>query len=204
MVNMFFKVMTKLLLAAAFLAGAMATANAQIRVPGAPIEYFTKDEIMAAAKQFYGDQNPAGLEAMIDQAFKDLGAPDAYFTGTEDSGITEIGYRYGNGRLYHKGFSSQRIYWRGPSIGFDLMKPDSKVFTLVYNLMDYQSLFKRFMAGETGYYYNKGAALSYRKRLDLSLAQIRLDVELAEGLAPYWVKYADKPMVVPNVIPNSD
>lgn len=174
-----------------------------LKAQGAPPpEGFTKEEIQAAAENFLGDNFTAGLEAALDRVFRDQGAPEAYFIGTEDSGITEIGYRYGQGTLYQKNAGTRAVYWIGPSIGFEHVAPGTRVMTLVFNFHDYKSFYKRFESGESDYFFHAGVAMSYRQRLDMSLAQIRAGVEVTEGLNPAWTKFDESPMVVPNVIPD--
>lgn len=163
-------------------------------------EVYSKEEIQAAAEAFLGAKYTAGLEAAFSRVFKDLGVPEAYFTGTEDGGITEIGYRYGEGTLYQKGAGTRRVYWSQPSIGFENVAPGTQVFTLVFNFHDYKSFYKRFESGESDYFFHAGVAMSYRKRLDMSLAQIRAGVEVNEGLNPAWIKFGESAMVVPNVV----
>ncbi len=163
-------------------------------------DVFSIDGVFKAADAFFEGQDRDGLRRVLEQAYADMGPPEAYFYGTEDEGIIEIGYRYGEGALVHKGVGTERIYWKGPSLAFELAR-NSKVFGLVYNLHDYKSFYKRFAPGESGYFFYKGAALSYRKRLEMTLAQIRVGVEVSEGLSPAWVKFSSDELVVPNVLP---
>lgn len=171
-----------------------------------PLEVYTIEEIFEAAETFFGEEYSAGLRAVIKRAFDEKGAPDAYYFGEQDAGITEIGYRYGDGRFFSKNMSSKKVYWRGPSIGFDLVGETTKIFTLVYNVRDYRDLHKVMPSGETGYYYFGGAAVSFKTKPDftnpdLILAQIRVGVEVSEGLSPAWIKLGPEKMVVPKVIP---
>lgn len=176
-------------------------AIAQQQTPGAPVEVYTLNEVLEAADTFFEGQNREGLERVLAQAFSDMGAPEAYLMGVENEGLTEIGYRYGEGRLFHKGVGQEPVYWKGPSIGFDLAG-HTRIFVLVYNLNDYKSFYKRFHPGERGYFFYNGVALSYRKRLEMTLAQIMVGVEVSEGLNPAWIKYGPDKLVVPNVLPD--
>lgn len=202
MFNYFFRIFSQLLVMAVFIVGFSFFANAQKKSTQLPLEVYTLEEVVEAAEAFFGDEYSAGLQAVIKQAFADKGAPDAYYFGEEDAGITEIGFRFGTGRFFSKNLSSKKVYWRGPSIGFDLVGETTKTFTLVYNVRDYRELHKVVPSGETGYYYFGGAAVSYKSKLDLTLAQIRVGVEVSEGLNPAWIKLAPEKMVVPNVIRN--
>jgi len=115
--------------------------------------------------------------------------------------MAEIGYRFGDGRLFSKNLTPRKVFWRGPSIGFELVGETTKIFTLVYNVRNYKDLQKLIPSGETGYYYFGGVAVSYKSKQDLTLAQIRVGVEVSKGLSPAWIKLSLEKMVVPNVIP---
>ncbi|MHA1544711.1 MAG: EipA family protein [Alphaproteobacteria bacterium] len=202
MFNNFFIIFSKLLVMAVFIVGFSFSASGKRISTDLPLEVYTIEEILEAAETFFGDEYSAGLQAVIKQAFADKGAPDAYYFGEEDAGIAEIGFRFGDGQFFSKNLSSKKVYWRGPSIGFDLVGKTTKIFTLVYNVREYRDLHKVMPSGETGYYYFGGAAVSYKSKLDLTLAQIRVGVEVSEGLNPAWIKLAPDKMVVPNVIRN--
>ena len=42
--------------------------------------------------------------------------------------------------LVRKGYDPVKVYWKGPSVGFDFGANASKVFTLVYNLKEERRL----------------------------------------------------------------
>ena len=47
------------------------------------------------------------------------GLPNGYVLGEEGSGAFVAGLRYGEGTLYTKNAGDLRVYWQGPSVGFD-------------------------------------------------------------------------------------
>ena len=51
------------------------------------------------------------------------GQPTAYIVGEEMAGSFVGGLRYGEGTIYYKTGEKQRIYWQGPSVGFDWVGP---------------------------------------------------------------------------------
>jgi hypothetical protein len=56
----------------------------------------------------------------VRHVFEDLGRPNGYIEGNEGSGAIGVGLRYGDGSLRIKGrHGTTRVYWQGPSIGFD-------------------------------------------------------------------------------------
>jgi len=157
---------------------------------------FNEKEIAKAAGNFFGEVSE-GLASVIEKAFADKGRPNAYIAGTEGSAAIGVGLRYGSGTLYHKLEGDSKIYWRGPSIGFDLGGDYSKVFILVYNLHDFRSMYKRFPSGEAGYYFVAGVGVSYKQRKDVILAPIRTGVGLRAGINAGWVKFSKKKSIVP-------
>ena len=104
---------------------------------------YTAEEISAKAKGFFGDTTE-GLAKALEKVFADHGQPNAYITGEEVSGAIGVGLRYGNGTLNRKVGPSRKVYWQGPSIGWDIGGNASKVFTLIYRLKDTEDLFQRF------------------------------------------------------------
>ena len=198
-----------LLVVGLFSFGFSVAAHAQKKSTLLPLETYSMKEVLEAADEFFGPEYSEGLRAVIKRAFAEKGAPDAYYFGEEDAGITEIGYRYGDGRFFSKNITPKKVFWRGPSIGFDLVGETTKIFTLVYNVRTYKDLHKVLPSGETGYYFFGGAAVSYKTKPDftnpdLILAQIRVGVEVSEGLNPAWIKLARDKMVVPNAILKKD
>eukprot|EP01039_Chlorochromonas_danica_P013594 gene13594-15760_t len=124
----------KLIITGASLAGlaaAGASADAQdatntLPPPGGPkysntekAPSFEKDEIVHAASDFLGVTAEAAGSA-IERIFAENGSPTGYIAGEETAGAVTVGLRYGKGLLYMKNKPTQRVFWQGPSIGFDL------------------------------------------------------------------------------------
>ena len=157
---------------------------------------FNEDEIVQAAGNFFGEISE-GLAKVIEKAFADLGRPNAYVAGTEGGGALGVGLRYGSGNLFHKLEGESKVYWRGPSIGFDVGGDLSKVFILVYNLHDYKNFYKRFPSGEGSFYFVGGVGVSYKQRRSIIIAPIRTGVGLRAGINAGWVKFSDKKSIIP-------
>ncbi|WP_210414100.1 DUF1134 domain-containing protein [Luteithermobacter gelatinilyticus] len=141
---------------------------------------YDEKSIMNAASDFLGGGSEA-LAKLIEKAFKDHGRPNAYIIGTEGSGALVVGLRYGDGTLSHKIEGDSRIYWKGPSIGFDVGGNASRVFALVYNLHDVHDIYQRFPAVEGSFYYIGGLGMNYQQKDDIIIAPIRVGVGLRAG-----------------------
>ena len=76
------------------------------------------DELVTAGHRFFGNVS-RGLASIIEKAVSQWGLPNGYILGEEGSGAFVAGLRYGEGTLYTKNAGDLRVYWQGPSLGFD-------------------------------------------------------------------------------------
>lgn len=140
---------------------------------------YSQDEILAAARDFFG-ATTQGLAEAIAKLFEEQGEPNAFIAGEEIAGAIGIGLRYGSGHLSRKQ-GGRTVYWQGPSIGFDLGGNAAKVFTLVYNLPDPEALYQRFPGVEGSLYVVAGLGVNYLRSGNIVLAPIRTGVGLRAG-----------------------
>lgn len=157
---------------------------------------FKREELVVAAEGVFG-KGASGLAGIIENVLKDQGEPNAYIAGSEASGAVGVGLRYGGGNLFHKVEGERKVYWTGPSIGFDLGGDANKVFVLVYNLYDSQELYKRFPAGEGHVYFVGGFSASYMRRGDVVLIPVRLGVGWRLGVNAGYMKFSEKKRWLP-------
>lgn len=153
-----------------------------------PQDTYTKEETLAAAEKFFGGTT-SGLARAIEKAFGELGRPVGYIVGTEGSGALVVGLRYGEGTLSYKGGGSTKVFWQGPSIGWDIGGNASKVFTLVYNLRWTKDLYQRFPGVDGSLYVVAGVGLNYQRANDITLAPIRTGVGLRAGASIGYLAY---------------
>jgi hypothetical protein len=149
---------------------------------------YSPEEIASKAEGFFGDTTE-GLAKAIEKVFNDLGRPNGYIAGEEISGAIGVGLRYGKGNLNRKTAGARKVYWQGPSIGWDLGGNASKVFTLVYHLKGDDELFQRFPAVEGSFYFVAGLGVSYQQSGDVILAPIRTGVGLRTGANIGYLHY---------------
>lgn len=157
---------------------------------------YDEKSIVNAASDFLGGGSEA-IAKVVEKAFKDLGQPNGYIIGTEVSAALVIGVRYGDGTLSHKIEGDSRVYWKGPSIGFDAGVNGSRVFALVYNLHDVQDLYKRFPAVEGSLYFIGGVGMNYQQRGDVIIAPIRVGVGLRAGVNMGYMHMTPKRSWIP-------
>ena len=152
---------------------------------------FSENEILAKATGFFGETTE-GLAKAIQKVFAEQGRPNAYIAGEEVSGAVGVGLRYGNGMFHRKTPGGRKVYWQGPSIGWDIGANASKVFVLVYKLNDVEDLFQRFPGVEGSFYFVAGVGVNYQQSGDIVLAPIRTGVGLRAGANIGYLHYGKK------------
>lgn len=157
---------------------------------------FQRDDLIGAAEGVFG-KGASGLAGIIEDILKDQGEPNAYIAGREASGAIVLGLRYGSGQMFHKIEGERKVYWTGPSVGFDLGGDASKVFVLVYNLYDSQELYKRFPAGEGRVFFVGGFSATYMRRGDVVLIPVRAGVGWRLGINAGYMKFTEKKKWLP-------
>lgn len=151
---------------------------------------YSEDEILAAAQRFFG-AGAEGLATVVRHVFEDLGRPNGYIEGNEGSGAIGVGLRYGDGNLHMKGRGGQtRVYWQGPSIGFDTGGNASRVFTLAYNLSGPDRIFHRYPGVDGSAYFVGGVGVNYQRRDGVTLAPMRAGVGFRLGANVGYLAYS--------------
>ncbi|AQR74416.1 DUF1134 domain-containing protein [Sphingomonas sp. LM7] len=157
---------------------------------------YQRDDLIGAAEGVFG-KGASGLAGIIEDILKDQGQPNAYIAGREAGGAIGVGLRYGSGEIFHKVEGQRKVYWTGPSIGFDIGGDANKVFVLVYNLYDSQELYKRFPSGEGRVYFVGGFSAGYLRRGDVVLIPVRLGVGWRLGVNAGYMKFSEKQRWLP-------
>src|SRR5437588_9530093 len=151
-------------------------------------ETFSQNEVVQAASDFFGTTTAAVAKA-VERIFAEQGLPESYIKGDEGSGAIVVGLRYGSGFLIRKGRAPLKVYWQGPSVGFDLGANASKCFTLVYNLRRPERLFQKFPGVEGSYYFIAGIGVNYQRADGITLAPMRTGIGLRAGVNAGYLTY---------------
>ena len=163
---------------------------------GQKAEGYREDELVNSVSDFFGvTAETAG--ALIEKAFKDNGDPTGYIAGTEGSGAFVAGLRYGSGLLYMKNREPKKVFWQGPSVGWDFGGNASRVFTLCYNLQYGDMIYRRFPGVEGTAYFIGGLGLNYQRAEDVTLAPIRAGVGLRLGANAGYLAYSRHRHIIP-------
>ena len=152
-------------------------------------ETYSSGEIMEIAGEFFGGTTE-GLASLVEKAFAELGKPNGFIAGEELSGAFVVGLRYGEGMLVRKRSNAVRVYWRGPSIGWDFGGNAAKVFTLIYNIQTDEQLFQLFPGVDGSFYFIGGFGINYQQHDTIILAPIRTGIGLRVGANLGYLRYS--------------
>jgi hypothetical protein len=157
---------------------------------------FTQNEVVQAGANFFGVTTEAFAKA-VERVFREQGLPDAYIKGDEGSGAFVVGLRYGSGWLIRKGREPLKVYWQGPSVGFDFGGNASKCFTLIYNLRDEDRLFQKFPGVEGSFYFVAGIGVNYERAGNITIAPMRTGVGLRAGVNAGYLTFTREQSINP-------
>jgi hypothetical protein len=174
----------------------LAAAMALLNEPAFADDTYSKSEIVNKVAGFFGVAAKTAAE-IVEHVFADLGRPNAYITGDEGSGAIGVGLRYGKGTMYRKNFKNQRVYWQGPSIGFDVGGNASRCFTLVYQIRRQEEIYQRFPGVEGSAYFVGGLGVNYQRSGRISLAPIRAGVGFRTGVNVGYLSYTRERDILP-------
>ena len=153
---------------------------------------FSANEIMEAGHRFFGRVS-MGFARVVEYAFQRAGRPNGYILGEEAGGAFIAGLRYGEGTLYTKDAGDHRVYWQGPSIGYDFGAEGSKTMVLVYDLQSPGEIFATYPGVDGSAYFIGGVGITYLARGHVALAPIRSGVGLRLGANVGYLKYTREP-----------
>ena len=152
---------------------------------------FSADEIVGQGHKFFGSVS-RGLAQVIEKAFSQWGQPNGYVLGQEGSGAFIIGLRYGDGTLYTKNAGDRRVFWEGPSIGFDTGGEGARTMMLVYNLPSTDAIYQRFAGIDGSAYFIGGFGMTALTADNVLLVPIRSGVGLRLGANIGYLKFTPK------------
>jgi hypothetical protein len=177
-----------LALCLAFLAGPAFARGPRAEHP----ETFSSGELIDSGHHFFGSVS-RGLALAIKEAVRRWGEPDAYILGQEGSGAFFGGLRYGEGQLHRRRGPGPRVYWQGPTLGFDVGGEGARTMMLVYNLGRQSELYKRFAEIDGSAYLIAGVGLTAARADDTVVVPIRTGIGLRLGVNVGYLKFTDSP-----------
>ena len=153
---------------------------------------FDAQEIVDAGHKFFGTTT-RGLARAVESVFRKHGRPTGYVLGEEASGAFVAGVRYGEGYLYMKNGERRKIFWQGPSIGFDAGGEGAKVLMLVYNMDTPRAILGRWPGINGSAYLVAGLGVSAYGDENIVLIPIRTGVGARLGANIGYLKITARP-----------
>jgi hypothetical protein len=120
---------------------------------------FSVEEIKQAGHRVFGTVS-MDLARVVEYAFQRWGRPNGYILGEEAGGAFVAGLRYGEGTLYTKDAGDHRVFWQGPSLGYDFGAEGSKTMVLVYDLQSPGEIFTTYGGVDGSAYFIGGVGIT--------------------------------------------
>jgi hypothetical protein len=152
---------------------------------------FNATEIVNAGHNFFGTVS-RGLAEIVERAVSKWGLPNGYVLGEEAGGAFVAGLRYGEGMLYTKNAGDLKVYWQGPSIGWDVGGEGARTMMLIYNLPNTGAIYERFGGIDGSAYFIGGFGMTALTANHVVLVPIRSGVGLRLGANVGYLKFTPK------------
>jgi hypothetical protein len=155
-------------------------------------DQFSAEELIDAGHHFFGGLSRS-LALIVQKAGSQWGQPNGYILGEEAGGAFVGGLRDGDGALYTKNAGDRRVFWEGPTIGFDAGADGARTMMLVYNLPRTEAIFDRFGGIDGSAYFVGGLGMTALTANDIVLVPIRTGVGLRLGANLGYLKFTSRP-----------
>jgi hypothetical protein len=153
-----------------------------------PADRFSPGEVVNAGHRFFGTVS-RGLASVVEKATSQWGLPNGYILGQEGGGAFVAGLRYGEGVLYTKNAGDLRVFWQGPSLGFDMGGEGARTMMLVYNLPATGAIYQRFAGIDGSAYFVGGFGMTALTAGGVVLVPIRSGLGLRLGANIGYLKF---------------
>jgi hypothetical protein len=151
-------------------------------------QHYSSNEIVDAGHRFFGTIS-RGLAQIVEKAGSQFGLPNGYVLGQEAGGAVVAGVRYGEGILYTKNAGDLRVFWQGPSVGFDFGGEGARTMMLVYNLPATDAIYQRFAGIDGSAYFVGGLGMTALTMNNIVVVPIRTGVGMRLGANVGYVKF---------------
>jgi hypothetical protein len=152
---------------------------------------FAPGELVAAGHRFFGGVS-RGLATIIEKAVSQWGLPNGYVLGQEGGGAVVVGLRYGEGVLYTKNAGDLKVFWQGPSIGWDVGGEGARTMMLVYNLPATTAIYQHFAGVDGSAYFVGGFGMTVLTANRVVVIPIRAGVGVRLGANVGYLKFTER------------
>src|SRR3954466_740010 len=153
---------------------------------------FSSDDLVNTGHRFFGTVS-RGLAQVIEKAVSQWGLPNGYVLGEEAAGAFVAGLRYGEGMLYTKNAGDLKVYWQGPSIGWDAGAEGARTMMLIYNLPNTNAIYERFGGIDGSAYFIGGFGMTALTAHNIVVVPMRSGVGLRLGANLGYLKFTPTP-----------
>jgi hypothetical protein len=151
-------------------------------------QQYSSNEVLDAGHRFFGGVS-RGLAQIVEKAGSQWGLPNGYVLGQEAGGAVVAGVRYGEGVLYTKNAGDLRVYWQGPSLGFDFGGDGARTMMLVYSLPATEAIYQRFVGIDGSAYFVGGLGMTALTFNNIVVVPIRSGVGFRLGANVGYLKF---------------
>jgi hypothetical protein len=151
-------------------------------------QQYSSNEVVDAGHRFFGTIS-RGLAQIVEKAGSQWGLPNGYILGQEAGGAVVAGLRYGEGILYTKNAGDLRVYWQGPSLGFDFGGEGARTMMLVYSLPATEAIYQRFAGIDGSAYFVGGLGMTALTFNNIVVVPIRSGVGFRLGANVGYLKF---------------
>ena len=149
---------------------------------------FYQNELVTSGHQFFGNVS-RGLALTVEEAVRRWGEPNGYVLGQEASGAFVGGLRYGEGTLFTRNAGDRKVFWQGPSVGFDFGGEGARTMMLVYGLPAVEALYQRFVGVDGSAYFIGGFGFTALAAEGVTVVPIRTGVGWRLGVNLGYLKF---------------
>jgi hypothetical protein len=153
---------------------------------------YSSNEVVDAGHRFFGTVS-RGLAQIVEKAGSQFGLPNGYVLGQEGGGAFIGGLRYGEGTLYTKNAGDLRVFWQGPTVGWDFGGEGARTMMLVYNLPATDAIYQRFIGLDGSAYVVGGLGMTVLTFNSVVVVPIRSGLGLRLGANVGYLKFTDRP-----------
>ena len=174
-----------------FAAAAASLAAAPYAAKAGSLSQFSTDEIIDRGHKFFGAVS-RGLAEAVQEAARRWGLPNGYVLGQEASAAFVGGLRYGEGEMYTRNAGDRKVYWQGPSVGFDAGADGDRTMMLVYNLPSVGAIFQRFGGVDGSAYFVGGFGFTALAAEGIVVVPIRSGLGARLGVNVSYLKFTSR------------
>jgi len=161
--------------------------------PGqASVPAYSSNEVIDTGHRFFGTVS-RGLAQIVERTGSQFGLPNGYILGQEGGGAFIGGLRFGEGTLYTKNAGDLRVFWQGPTVGWDFGGEGARTMMLVYGLPATDAIYQRFLGVDGSAYVVGGLGMTVLTFNNVVVVPIRSGVGLRLGANVGYLKFTDRP-----------